>query len=218
MLTVEGLAGSVERRLAAGELLCPCCSGVLGGWGHARERALRGPGGKLRRLRPRRARCRSCRVTHVLLAVFALARRADTVEVIGAGLVAAARGAGFRSAAARLGVPPSTVRGWLRCFARRAGPVRVFFTALAAGAGPDPVMPAAAGSAVADAVAAIAAAAAAVAARWPQLGAAPVWRAASAASGGLLLAPGWPAGGCHTSWPVTAGSAGAGGSCGLSVF
>lgn len=199
MLTVEGRADSVERRLAAGELCCPCCAGVLGGWGHARERTLRGPGGRLRRLRPRRARCRSCRVTHVLLAVFALVRRADVVEVIGLALAAAAQGAGFRSVAARLGLPPATVRGWLRCFARRAGPVQVFFAALAAGAGPDPVMPAAAGSPVADAVAAIAGAASAVAARWPQLGQAPVWQAASAASGGLLLAPGWPAGGCNTS-------------------
>jgi len=138
-------------------------------------------------------------VTHVLLAVFALARRADTVEVIGAALAAAALGAGFRLVAARLGVPPATVRGWLRCFARRAGPVQVFFTALAAAAGPDPVMPAAACSPVADAVAAIAAAASAVAARWPQLGQAPVWQAAVAASGGMLLAPGWPAGDCNTS-------------------
>jgi hypothetical protein len=138
-------------------------------------------------------------VTHVLLAVFALARRADTVDVIGAALAAAARGAGFRSAAEGLGVPASTVRGWLRRFAGRAGPVRAFFAALLAGAGPDPVMPAAAGSLVADAVAAIAGAASAVAARWPQLGQAPVWQAASAASGGLLLAPGWPAGVRNTS-------------------
>ena len=48
---------------------------------------------------------------------------------------------------------------------------------------------------VAAAVSAIAGAAAAVAARWPQLGEVPVWTAASAASGGLLLAPGWPGGG-----------------------
>jgi hypothetical protein len=194
MLTVEASADSVERRLGAGELSCPCCAGTLTGWGHARERSLRGPAGKLIRLRPRRARCRSCRVTHVLLAVLALARRADTVDVIGSALAAAARGAGFRSAAAQLGVPASTVRGWLRCFARRAGPVRAFFAVLLAEAGPDPVMPAAAGSLVADAVAAIAGAASAVAARWPQLGEAPVWQAASAASGGLLLAPGWPPG------------------------
>jgi Domain of unknown function (DUF6431) len=199
VLTVEGRADSVERRLAAGELFCPCCAGTLARWGYARERALRGPGGTLRWLRPRRARCRSCRVTHVLLAVFALVRRADTAEVIGAALVSAARGAGFRSVAARLGVPASTVRGWLRCFARRAGAVQVFFTALAAAAGPDPVMAAAGGSAVADAVAAVAAAGSAVVTRWPQVGQVPVWQAASAASNGLLLAPGWPAGSSNTS-------------------
>ena len=199
MLTVEACADLVERRLAGGELLCPCCSGMLAGWGHARARSLRGPGGRLVRLRPRRARCRSCRVTHVLLAVFALVRRADTAEVIGAALAAAARGAGFRSAAMRLGVPASTVRGWLRRFSRRAGLVRAFFTVLLAEAGPDPVMPAVAGSPVGDAVAAIAGAASAVAARWPALGQAPVWQAAVAASGGLLLAPGWPAGVRNTS-------------------
>jgi Domain of unknown function (DUF6431) len=199
MLTVEANVDAVERRLGAGDLSCPCCSGTLAGWGHARERSLRGPAGVLIWLRPRRARCRSCKVTHVLLAVFALARRADTVEVIGTALEAAARGAGFRSAAAQLGVPAATVRGWLRCFARRAGPVRAFFAVLLAAAGPDPVMPAAAGSLAGDAVAAIAGAASAVAERWPQLGQVPVWQAASAASGGLLLAPGWPAGGCHTS-------------------
>jgi hypothetical protein len=36
---------------------------------------------------------------------------------------------------------------------------------------------------------------AAVAARWPLVGMVPVWPAASAASSGLLLAPGWPAAG-----------------------
>lgn len=120
MLTVEASAGSVERRLAAGELSCPCCSGMLAGWGHARARALRGPGGKLRRLRPRRARCRSCRVTHVLLAVFALVRRADTAEVIGVALEAAARGAGFRSVAEGLGIPAMDGAG-LAALLRAAG-------------------------------------------------------------------------------------------------
>ena len=37
----------------------------------------------------------------------------------------------------------------------------------------------------------------AVAQRWPQVGTVPVWAAASAASGGLLLAPGWPAAGSN---------------------
>src|SRR5262249_62223729 len=113
----------------------PCRRGGRGGWGLAGGGGWRGRGGRLTRLRPRRARCRSCRVTHVLLAVLALVRRADTVEVIGAALVAAARGGGFRSVAAGLGLPPSTVRGWLRRFCGRVGPVRVFFTALAAAAG-----------------------------------------------------------------------------------
>jgi hypothetical protein len=48
-------------------------------------------------------------------------------------------------------------------------------------------------------VSAVAGAAMAVAARWPHVGEVPVWVAASAASGGLLLAPGWPGGGRNTS-------------------
>jgi hypothetical protein len=46
-------------------------------------------------------------------------------------------------------------------------------------------------------VSAIAGAAEAVAQRWPAVGTVPVWAAASAASGGLLLAPGWPAAGSN---------------------
>jgi hypothetical protein len=70
--------------------------------------------------------------------------------------------------------------------------VRAFFTVLLAAAGPDPVMPAGSAGGVAAAVAAVAGAAVAVARRWPLVGQVPVWAAASAASGGRLLAPGWP--------------------------
>jgi hypothetical protein len=35
MLTVEANADAVERRLGAGVLRCPCCSGMLAGWGRA---------------------------------------------------------------------------------------------------------------------------------------------------------------------------------------
>ena len=115
--------------------------------------------------------------------------------MIGAALQAAAAGGGHRTIAGWLGRPASTVRGWLRRFAVRAEAVRVFFTVLLARASPDPVMPAAACGPVAAAVSAIAGAAAAVAQRWPQVGMVPVWAAASAASGGLLLAPGWPSAG-----------------------
>ena len=45
----------------------------------------------------------ACRVTHVLLAVSCLARRADGVEVIGAALTAKAGGLGHRRIAVRFG-------------------------------------------------------------------------------------------------------------------
>lgn len=128
----------------------------------------------------------------MLLPVVALARRADLAEVIGAALAARAAGAGYRAIAAGLGRPPETVRGWLRRFAARAEAVRVAFTVLLVDTGPDPVVPAPAGSLFADAVAAIVGAAVAVAVRWPALGAVSPWLAASAASGGRLLAPSWP--------------------------
>jgi hypothetical protein len=63
---------------------------------------------------------------------------------------------------------------------------------------PDPVMPAGAAGPVAAAVAAVAGAAVAVAQRWPAVGVVPVWASASAATGGRLLAPGWPPAGRNT--------------------
>ncbi len=104
MVTVEADAAGVERRLAEGLIGCPGCGGRLAGWGRARPRVVRGLEG-VRRLVPRRARCRGCKVTHVLLPVFVLVRRADTVEVIGAAVTARAGGAGVRTIAAGLGRP-----------------------------------------------------------------------------------------------------------------
>ena len=198
MLTVTGDRGVVERQLAGGELACPSCGGVLGGWGYVAERPVRILDGADVRVRPRRSRCRGCGGTHVLLPVWCLSRRADASAVIGAALVAAAAGAGFRKIAQVLGRPPSTVRRWLRRFAGRAEAVRVFFTVLLARTSPDPVMPAGAAGPVAAAGSAVAGAASALAARWPAVGQVPVWAAASAASGGLLLAPGWPPAGRNT--------------------
>jgi hypothetical protein len=191
VLTVGANAGEVERRLAGGDLECPLCGGVLARWGHARSRVLRGLGGPAQ-VRPRRGRCRGCGATHVLLPVFALLRRADLAEVIGAALAARALGKGARPVAAASGRALSTVRGWLRRFGSRAEAVRVFFTRLLVDVGVDPVPPAQGASPFADAVAAVAGAVAAASSRWPEVGGVSPWRAASAASGGRLLSPGWP--------------------------
>jgi len=139
----------------------------------------------------------------VLLPVTCLARRADEAGVIGMALEAKAAGAGHRTIAGVLDRPASTVRGWLRAFAARAGQVRSAFTALAAGLATDPPLPAPAGSAVADAVAAVAAAAAAV--LLAGMGGVARWHLAAAVTSGMLLAPSWPAMVINTSWPWAGG-------------
>ncbi|TMR87900.1 hypothetical protein EJK15_69255 [Nonomuraea basaltis] len=144
-------------------------------------------------MRPQRARCRSCQETHVLLPVSSLVRRADLVEVIGRGLELAACGWGFRRIAERLGRPATTVRGWLRCWSRRAGCVAAVFTSLLVALADDPaaVLPTPAGSVVADAVAAVTGFAFAAGSRFGMV-TVPTWLLVSAACHGRLLAPGWP--------------------------
>jgi hypothetical protein len=189
VLTVEDRPVSVERRLAAGDLRCPGCGGRLARWGFGVARAVRGLGDAVARWRPRRARCRGCGVTHVLLPVSALSRRADLAEVVGAALAAKAAGAGHRRIAGWLSRPAETVRGWLRRFAVRAAGWRAVFIGVLVEAGVDPVLPAPAGSGFADAVAAIVAAGLVSAGRWPVLGSVSPWVFASAVTGGALLAP-----------------------------
>lgn len=174
----------VERRLSAGELVCPC-GGGLARWGYARRRLTRGVGW----LRPRRVRCVGCRVTHVLLSVACLLRRADAVEVIGAALRAKAAGVGHRPIAARLDRPVSTVRGWLRGFARNAETLRSILTPLLVELDPlhGPIGPA--GSVVADAVEVVGLAAAAARRRLGVVGAVSPWQLVSAVTGGRLLTP-----------------------------
>jgi hypothetical protein len=189
MLIVSAELAVVEAELVGGGLVCPSCRGSLGPWGHARERVLRCWGGD-RRLRPRRARCRGCRATHVLLPQIAVLRRQDEVVVIGAAIVASLAGWGYRRIARRCGVPADTVRGWLRRFGERAELLRVFFTRCCGVLDPElgVVMPA--GSGVADAVEAIAIAGRAWALRFAP---AEPWQVASRLSGGLLLATRAPA-------------------------
>jgi hypothetical protein len=126
-----------------------------------------------------------------------------SVAVIGAALAAkAALGFGHRRVAVLLGVPPGTVREWLRRFAARAEAVRVFFTGLAVATGVDMAPPGPAGPGIADPVAAVGVLLTAARQRFAGaglIGAVTGWEVASAASGGRLLSPGWP--------PVVLGSA-----------
>ena len=106
--------GQAETDLAGGTLTCPSCTGPLRPWGHARARTVRDHGASVVALRPRRARCRTCRGTHVLLPAVVAPRRADTTAVIGSALQASARGTGYRRIAAQVQRPLSTVRRWIR--------------------------------------------------------------------------------------------------------
>lgn len=190
MVTVEADVDGVEARWRAGVLACPGCSGVLAGWGRARGRSVRGVEGGVW-IVPRRSRCTGCGVSHVLLPVVVLARRADVAAVIGSALAAKAAGVGYRRIAAGLGRAVETVRGWLRRFSGRLEAVRAVFTWWCRALEADPVLPGPAGGGWADAVASISAAARAVAARFGLVTVA-CWEVASAVSSGRLLAPGWP--------------------------
>jgi hypothetical protein len=131
----------------------------------------------------------------VLLPVTVLLRRADAARVVWAGLLARAAGRGHRTIGVQLGVPSSTVRGWLRRMGSRLESVRVHFMLVARLAGVDLAVPKALGSPWRDVLAAVAAAAAAVTARFGPagvIGPVTAWQVASASSGGRLLSPGWP--------------------------
>jgi hypothetical protein len=204
LVTVEADQVRVESRLLGRQVACPDCAGVLAPWGFARPRGVRGIGS----LRPRRARCTGCLVTHVLLPVTVLLRRADAAGVIWAGLLACAARRGHRRIGLLLEVPASTVRGWLRRMVSRLEAVRVHFLLVARLAGVDQLVPKALGSSWRDVVAAVAAATAAVTGRFGVagvIGPVTAWQVASASSGGRLLSPGWPTGlpgaGANTSCP-----------------
>lgn len=123
---------AARAALAAGELACPRsgCGGRLRPWSKARPRRVRGLDGTEVRFRPDRAKCRACRRSDVLLPAQFLPRRGYDVHVVGAALLTAAEGAGYRRAAATVGVPASTVRGWLTSVRTRsatlvAGPIEL---------------------------------------------------------------------------------------------
>jgi Domain of unknown function (DUF6431) len=184
VLMVDADVAVVEARLMAGLLTGPCCGGRLGPWGFARARSVRGVDGELVALRPRRARCRGCPRTHVLLPDVCLLGRQYVVMVIGAALLAKLGGLGHREIARRLAVPADTVRSWLRRFGARAEPIRAHFTRWAVTLDPTSRL-LGTGSAVGDALGAIGMAAEAWSGRFGQR---PLWRLVAGLSGGVLLA------------------------------
>jgi hypothetical protein len=122
-------------------------------------------------------------VTQVLLPAIVLLRRCDFVEVIGRALVARAAGWGQRPIAVMLGVPRSTVRGWLTRFAARSDAVRAHFVRWAVWLAADVGRGAPSGSPLADAVGAIVLAADAA----DGLTELDRWGFVAAATGGRLL-------------------------------
>lgn len=176
------------QELAASCMPCPSCSGgSLRPWGHARTRVLRGLRGARHTLRPRRARCRDCGATHVLLPAHAPPRRADTLQVVMAGLLAHQGGTGARTIGADLDVPVDTVRSWVRSASAHAQWLRERATQWAYRM--DPVHPPiqTTGSPLGDALNALGYAAAATARRVPRPLTA--WQLIGLISAGCLVAP-----------------------------
>lgn len=155
--------------------------------GHARRRPVRVAGGcppVLVWLRPRRASCPGCGRWHVLLPCRCLCRRLDAVEVIGRALGAAAGGEDFREIAQELGLPASTVRGWLRRARALAQEIREHFVRWAFELDPGLVAASPAGEGLAVVIDAVGRCARAAVLR---LGARPAWELASSLTGGGLL-------------------------------
>ncbi|MGH3162591.1 MAG: DUF6431 domain-containing protein [Streptosporangiaceae bacterium] len=200
-MTVRGSAGSVEARLAAGALCCPCCGGVLARWGHALPRVVAMLAGE-EEFCPRRSRCRECGRTHVLLPADLWSRRRYGAAVIMSVLVLAVQAAvagrvPARPHAAVPGggrrmVPTSTARSWRSRFAARAGVLRQGLTRVLPLADPAarPLVPA--GSPAGECLAVLEAVTAGLRSRFPVLAAVTAHEVAAHLSGGLWLAPAVP--------------------------
>jgi hypothetical protein len=180
-LSVESYEAS-GRALEVPRFPCPTCGKPMtySGWYRRYVRA-----GASWRLWARRQLCKFCGVSHAVLPSFVTSGRLDAVGVIGAGLEVMASSGGTTAGTARaLGLPRSTLRGWSRRFAERAGLLFAGFARAAVALGEAlPLLPGEAG----------AAAIAALRAAWPGAArrfggaAASFWRFANAMVGGHLL-------------------------------
>ena len=163
---------------------CPSCQRLMGWWS-GYERSVR-IAGRCRRLWLPRARCSPCGVSHALVPSFLLVGRLDVVENVGIVLEAVTEGvSGVRPAAARVDVPHTTARDWVRRFAGRAAVLWSGFAALAIELGGDVEMGRSAGI-VAATISAMQSAHRAAVARHEVLTAG-LWGFVSAVSGGMLI-------------------------------
>jgi hypothetical protein len=206
VVTVRGSADRVESRLAAGLLRCPCCGGRLAPWGHARRRLI-AVFARVEEFWPRRARCRGCGRTHVLLPADLWSRRRYGAAVIMAVLVLAAQAAAAGRVAARPWVtvpggrrlvPASTARSWRSRFTARAGTLREQLARVLPLADPAGRVLVPAGSAGGDCLAVLEAVTAGLRSRFPAVAAVTAHEVAAHLSGGLWLAPAVPGLGFNT--------------------
>ncbi len=205
MPTVSHVLRVVEAQLRAGWLRClvPGCGGVLAPWGFGVPREIIGLGGVAGRVRPRRAICKSCGSTRVLLPDTMLRRRQYSVEVIGTALLLAAAGMPWTRVAAQAGVPFETVRSWLRRFTRRADLVRAWLLGLLDVLVDDPRLPDGVAHPAAGALSVLGELHRQMPARWPLVATLSPWQLAARLSRSGLLAPAWPPPVINASSPVT---------------
>ena len=178
-----------HRELLAGTLPCWRCSAPLRSWGHARPRYLHLSCDARVSLRPRRARCRSCLTTEVLLPAFAPPRSAYAMEVVGPALLSSTQGDSHRTIATDLGLPADTVRGWIRKVTGQAEWLRTTGTLAAHmfDANLPDLLPTQVQSPLAEAISALGAAAAAARLMFRPI--ATPWEFLAAIAQGQLLTP-----------------------------
>ncbi len=135
-----------------------------------------------------------------------LARRAYAASVIWSALAHRGEGLGARRVAAAVGVPVRTVRDWLARMGGRLRGAWDHFTQVAVRVGVDLRLPQSLGCPWRDFLAAVGVATLAVRSRFGLVGMAGMvtgCQVAVAASGGRLLAPGWPEPGRQHEFPPT---------------
>jgi len=175
-----------NEQLSAARMACLACGHMLAPWGFAHRRSVRGHYGTTQ-LRPRRARCRGCRTTHVMLPASCLPRRAVTVKIVGQALLAPVNGASHRTIAADLELPADTVRGWIRRATAHASWLREWAPSWPTGSTPNTPSIRPTGTPLGDALEALGNAAAAATRQLGLL--APPWELIAYFTGGRLLTP-----------------------------